>query len=179
MVNRKKSAFKKSRPTSSVVPVFFYFFFPQPPPPPYIPSKPKPKPNPKDRNTLLPKSCAIKISKPKVNTIYHELLKLDVTKFTNATAVLFRVFVELSVDSYIEEHTLASTPSAAKSGMNFQQKMNIVANHLEAKKLADAAICKGIKAAIDAIGSSNKNKYRAIFYYLLVKHFKKESVYNG
>ncbi|MBL0100078.1 MAG: DUF2853 family protein [Saprospiraceae bacterium] len=38
---------------------------------------------------------------------------------------------------------------------------------------------KGIKAAIDAIGSSNKNKYKAIFYYLLVKHFKKESVYNG
>lgn len=118
--------------------------FPQPAPAP----APKPKPNPKDRNTLLPKSCAIKISKPKVNTIYHELLKLDVTKFTNATGVLFRVFVELSVDSYIEEHNLASTPSAAKSGMNFQQKMNIVANHLESKKLADAAICKGIKAAI-------------------------------
>ncbi|MFN8244729.1 MAG: hypothetical protein U0X40_11805 [Ferruginibacter sp.] len=109
---------------------------------------PKPKPNPKDRNTLLPKSCAIKISKPKVNTIYHELLKLNVTKFTNATGVLFRVFVELSVDSYIEEYSLASTPSAAKSGMNFQQKMNVVANHLETKKLADAAICKGIKAAI-------------------------------
>lgn len=117
---------------------------PQPTPAP----APKPKPNPKDRNTLLPKSCAIKIGKPKVNTIYHELLKLDVTKFTNAAGVLFRVFVELSVDSYIEEHRLASTPSAAKSGMNFQQKMNIVANHLESKKLADAAICKGIKAAI-------------------------------
>jgi hypothetical protein len=117
---------------------------PQPTPAP----APKPKPNPKDRKTLLPKSCAIKISKPKVNTIYHELLKLDVTKFTNATGVLFRVFIELSVDSYIEEHTLASTPSAAKSGMNFQQKMNVVANHLETKKLADAAICKGIKAAI-------------------------------
>ena len=108
----------------------------------------KSKPNPKDRITLLPKSCVIKIGKPKVNTIYHELLKLDVNKFTNATAVLFRVFVELSVDSYIEEHNLVSTPSAAKSGMNFQQKMNVVANHLENKKFADAAICKGIKAAI-------------------------------
>lgn len=108
----------------------------------------KPKPNPKDRSTLLPKNCVIKIGKPKVNTIYHELLKLEVNKFTNATAVLFRVFVELSVDSYIEEHGLVSTPSAAKSGMNFQQKMNVVANHLENKKFADTAICKGIKAAI-------------------------------
>ncbi|MBK8279612.1 MAG: hypothetical protein IPK94_05600 [Saprospiraceae bacterium] len=64
----------------------------------------------------------LKLANPKVNAIYHELLKLDVTKFTNAAGVLFRVFVELSVDSYIEEHKLASTPSAAKSGMNFQQK---------------------------------------------------------
>lgn len=112
------------------------------------PTPPKPRPHPKDRNTLLPKSCTLKITKPKVNDIYYELLKLDVTKFTNGAAVLFRVFMELSIDSYVEEHSLANTPSAAKSGMNFQQKMNIVANHLESKKLTDAAICKGIKAAI-------------------------------
>lgn len=110
--------------------------------------QPKPKVNPKERKKLIPKSCGIKISKPKVNAIYHELTDLDVVKHTNAVAVLFRVFIELSVDSYIEEHKLASTPSATKSGMNFQQKMNIVANHLESKKLADSAICKGIKAAI-------------------------------
>lgn len=110
--------------------------------------QPKPKPNPKERKRLIPKSCGLKISNPKVNAIYHELTDLDVTKHTNAVAVLLRVFIELSVDSYIEEHTLASTPSAAKSGMNFQNKINIVANHLESKKLADAAICKGIKAAI-------------------------------
>lgn len=115
---------------------------------PAVAPAPKLKRNPKDRKTLLSKNCVIKISKPKVNAIYYELLKLDVTKFTNATAVLFRVFVELSVDSYIEEHTLATTPSAAKSGMNFQQKINVVANHLETKKLADVAICKGIRAAI-------------------------------
>jgi len=26
-------------------------------------------------------------------------------------------------------------------------------------------------------GKSNRNKYRAVFYYLLVRHFKRESVY--
>lgn len=36
---------------------------------------------------------------------------------------------------------------------------------------------KAIKKVIDTFGSSNRNKYRAVFYYLLVKHFKKESVY--
>lgn len=35
----------------------------------------------------------------------------------------------------------------------------------------------GIKAAVDTYGSSERNKYRAVFYYLLVKHFGKESVY--
>jgi len=108
----------------------------------------KPKVNPKERKTLIPKSCKLTISKPKVNSIYHELLSIDLTKYTNATAVLFRVFVELSIDCYLEEHKLVTTPSAAKSGQNFQQKINIVANHLENKKHADTAICKGIKSEI-------------------------------
>lgn len=112
------------------------------------PAKRKPNSNPTDRDKLIPKSCILNIENPKVNKIYDELQRLNITKFTNAGAVLYRVFIELSVDSYIEKHKLAKTPSAAKSGMNFQEKINQVANHLETKKLADAAICKGIKAAI-------------------------------
>ncbi|MFC3058352.1 DUF2853 family protein [Paenirhodobacter populi] len=34
-----------------------------------------------------------------------------------------------------------------------------------------------IEAAIETYGRSERNKYRAVFYYLLVKHFGKESVY--
>lgn len=37
----------------------------------------------------------------------------------------------------------------------------------------DEAIAK----VVGIFGSSHKNKYRAIFYYLLVKEFKKEGVY--
>ena len=36
---------------------------------------------------------------------------------------------------------------------------------------------EGINAAIETMGKSNRNKQRAIFYYLLVKHFRKASVY--
>lgn len=109
-------------------------------------SNKKTRPTPKDRKTLIPRSCVIKITKPKVNNIYHELLKLDVNNYTNACAVLLRVFFELSVDTYIEENSLSAL-SAAKSGMDFQQKVFQTANHLESKKLADAAICKGIKVS--------------------------------
>lgn len=34
-----------------------------------------------------------------------------------------------------------------------------------------------INATIQTYGQSERNKYRAVFYYLLVKHFGKESVY--
>jgi len=111
-------------------------------------SSAKASPHPKDRKKLIPRNCTIKISNAKVNKIYHELMGMDIVKYTNGGAVLFRVFVELSVDSYIEKHRLASTPSAAKSNMNFQQKMNVVANHLTTINQADSAICKGVKAAI-------------------------------
>lgn len=113
------------------------------------PAKPvKPKPNPKDRKTLIPKSCSLKITKPKVNGIYYELLNLDIRTFTNAGGVLFRVFIELSLDCYIEENNLSNTPSAAKSGMDIQQKVFQVANHLETKKIADQAICKGVRFSV-------------------------------
>lgn len=35
----------------------------------------------------------------------------------------------------------------------------------------------GINAAIDTYGKSERNKFRAVFYYLLVKHFGKEKAY--
>ncbi|MBJ7879943.1 DUF2853 family protein [Gelidibacter salicanalis] len=36
---------------------------------------------------------------------------------------------------------------------------------------------KGIDSVIETYGKSNRNKYRAVVYYLLTKHFKKEAVY--
>ena len=44
--------------------------------------------------------------------------------------------------------------------------------------LADSpALMEGINAAVDTYGKSERNKFRAVFYYLLVKHFGKEKVY--
>lgn len=42
----------------------------------------------------------------------------------------------------------------------------------EGPKLDDA-----LKAVCEEMGSSNRNKYRPIFYYLLVKKFKKSSMF--
>ncbi|MBT8180358.1 MAG: DUF2853 family protein [Eudoraea sp.] len=40
------------------------------------------------------------------------------------------------------------------------------------------ALMEGIKSVIDKYGKSERNKHRAVVYYILAKHFKKESVYN-
>ena len=44
--------------------------------------------------------------------------------------------------------------------------------------LADSgALMDGINSVINTYGQSNRNKYRAVVYYMLTKHFGKESVY--
>ena len=36
----------------------------------------------------------------------------------------------------------------------------------------------GVQKAIETYGRSNRNKYRAVIYYLLTKHFGKEDAYS-
>jgi len=44
--------------------------------------------------------------------------------------------------------------------------------------LADGpALTEAINSVLDTYGRSNRNKYRAVVYYLLTRHFGKESVY--
>ena len=61
-----------------------------------------------------------------------------------------------------------------------EKELATVKNNFLIKKLGlkdSADLDKGIAAVIEQYGKSNKNKYRAVVYYLLAKHFKKESVY--
>jgi len=59
-------------------------------------------------------------------------------------------------------------------------ELDRVKNSFLMKKLGlkdGPALMEGINAAVDTYGKSERNKYRAVFYYLLVKHFGKESAY--
>ncbi|OGS69824.1 MAG: hypothetical protein A3G95_02255 [Flavobacteria bacterium RIFCSPLOWO2_12_FULL_31_7] len=69
--------------------------------------------------------------------------------------------------------------AATVSGTD-EKELATVKNNFLIKKLGlkdDAELDKGIDAVIEKYGRSNKNKYRAVVYYLLAVHFKKESVY--
>lgn len=113
------------------------------------PTKPTAKPNPKNRDRLIPRTCQLKIKNPKLNSIYHELQAIPLSKFTNIAAIAFRSFVENSMDCYIEENKLSHTKSGKPLDKNtkFLTKVIEVANHLEVNNLADKHICKGIKNA--------------------------------
>ena len=54
-----------------------------------------------ERKTLIPRDCIMNIMDKRINTIYRELKDIKVDDFVNATAVLFRVFLELSIDSLV------------------------------------------------------------------------------
>ena len=69
---------------------------------------------------------------------------------------------------------------AATVSSSSEQELDTVKNNFLKKKLGLSAsddLDGGINAVMDKYGRSNRNKYRAVVYYLLVKHFGKESAY--
>ncbi|NRT12660.1 DUF2853 family protein [Flavobacterium sp. 14A] len=76
--------------------------------------------------------------------------------------------------------SIYNTDSSTVAGSQ-QSELDTVKNNFLIKKLG-LADGKDLDAGIDAVmekyGRSNKTKHRAVVYYLLAVHFKKESVYN-
>ncbi|MDO5980841.1 DUF2853 family protein [Flavivirga spongiicola] len=75
--------------------------------------------------------------------------------------------------------SIYNADSATVSGSD-ESELATVKNNFLIKKLGlndSADLDKGIAAVMDKYGQSNRNKYRVVVYYLLTKHFKKESAY--
>jgi hypothetical protein len=59
-------------------------------------------------------------------------------------------------------------------------ELETIRNNFLIKKLGlsdSPKLDEGIQKVLDLYGQSNRNKYRAVVYYLLTKHFGKETVY--
>ncbi|MBB97855.1 MAG: hypothetical protein CML68_25055 [Rhodobacteraceae bacterium] len=69
----------------------------------------------------------------------------------------------------------ASTVASSQPGELETVKANFLVKKLG---LADGPeLMEGINSVIETYGKSERHKYRAVVYYLLTKHFGKESVY--
>ena len=75
--------------------------------------------------------------------------------------------------------SIYNADAATVSGSD-QSELDTVKNNFLIKKLGlkdGADLDKGIDAVMEKYGRSNRSKYRAVVYYLLTKHFGKESTY--
>jgi hypothetical protein len=75
--------------------------------------------------------------------------------------------------------SIYNADSSTVSGSD-ESELATVKNNFLIKKLGlsdGANLDAGIAAVMEQYGKSNRNKYRAVVYYLLTKHFGKESVY--
>lgn len=74
--------------------------------------KPKPKPRLPVRKTLIPRDCYLTVSNAKIAEIVKELRSLSLADYPHAISVLFRVFLETSVDHFL---TQAKVPLQVKT----------------------------------------------------------------
>jgi hypothetical protein len=66
-----------------------------------VTKKPRPKPKPPERKTLIPRDCYLTVSNPKIAEIVKELRRLPLAEYPHSISVLFRVFLETSLDHFL------------------------------------------------------------------------------
>lgn len=113
------------------------------------------------RNYLIPKTCVLQIQEKKINNIYCELkndLLIDDSKnaVPNAVGVLFRVFLEISLDYYAKMNGYEF-----KKNDTINQKISWVVKSLEGKKYDKKKF-----NIINKVGSATRQKS-----YLSIENF--------
>lgn len=86
-----------------------------------------------NRKTLVPSPHKLTITHARILKIFNELKSIVIDDSPNAVAVLFRVFIELSLDCFITTKNLAD--SKLKVDSKLSQKIDAVAAYLESNKL--------------------------------------------
>ncbi len=106
-------------------------------------------------------------------------------KIEQYTAEAKKLGLSLSAD-FIEKVTIGLGPSIYKKdsetvSCSQESELETVKKNFLQKKLglsvSDDEMNAAIQKVCEAMGTSNRNKYRALFYALLAKEFNKESVY--
>jgi len=110
-----------------------------------------------ERHALIPKDCILRIGDKRTNKIYSELKTLNCEDFCNASAVLFRVFVELSLDVFVDKHS--KEPEFAKVNIDSELKTKVtaVAGYFQKRNIFTKHELKAIRVAV-----SNQNNILAM-----------------
>ena len=91
------------------------------------------RPDPSDRKEVVPKGCPINVTDNRISEIYKELRTLKLGEARNAIAVLLRVFLELSVDHWLERNGISlkfTPPGGREKYKTLDKKLAEVVDHL-------------------------------------------------
>ena len=115
-----------------------------------LPSKPtrRRRKSEKIRTSLIPRDCQLDVDPPRINAIYSELLQLTLDTYPNAGSVLFRVFVELSMDHYLDLHELMTDEERANQPL--AKRIKAVAADLKKKGQINAQLHAAIQKIADS-----------------------------
>jgi len=101
-----------------------------------------------NRNTLIPKNLKLTIPQNRINKIYFELQKLNINDFINSCAVMCRVFIELSVDDFAKRQSITLYDSSKNRPFSLRDKINAVADYLEANKTCSKSELYGVRTLV-------------------------------
>ena len=104
----------------------------------------------KNRPILIPQRVKLVIRQARINEIYAELKKLLIQEYPNAVAVLFRVFIELSVDDYIGRYPTDFKKGPEDISYKLNQKLIDVADHLKANHKLSEHQSRAVRHAAQA-----------------------------
>jgi hypothetical protein len=96
------------------------------------------------RSKLIPSTFSLRIDVPRIHDMYLELKqKLRVDEVPNATGVLLRVFLELSVDEYLSRNSLTPRKDATLA-----RKVTQVVDHLVAEGVLEPKDAIPVREAV-------------------------------
>jgi len=116
------------------------------------------------RSHLVPMDVHYVIRDKRLNAIYRELRDINLSEHRNAVAVLFRVFVELSTELYLDKHGIAYHDND-----KLAKKAESAITHMKGKAWADTKIVKGIQAGISS--PHNLLSFNTFNAYVHNRHF--------
>jgi hypothetical protein len=118
------------------------------------------------RDKLIPTKCALNINEARLQDIARELRRLSLTQHANAVSVLFRVFIELSADAYMDREHLAGSVNDKLS----DKLLKVTADLISRKKLTS-------QQANPVRLSCNKNSFLAPSTALMNEYVHNRSIF--
>ncbi|HKD79719.1 MAG TPA: ParB/Srx family N-terminal domain-containing protein [Candidatus Angelobacter sp.] len=105
--------------------------------------KRKPNRPTSERRKLIPSGCTVRPPLGRANDIFLELRRLEVETFRNSVSILLRVFLEFSIEAYIDRRAV----TGVNSGDKLSKKLLTAADHMESNGIMDKKELHAVRKA--------------------------------